>query len=375
MSDDTLASKKSTATDINRNCPYVGVLSMHPAPYRDPLFDEVHRRGKLNIQVLTLFSRDTNHGFWDLDHTIYPNISAGRAYRIGISRYIHPGIIRLLRRHRFDVIVISSIHPTMKLALLFCWATGTPYVYSSDGVFNEGLCSLGRRLRSFRDRFVALRARALFVPGGAARAYVECLGVPASRIFEGCYQLDSDKIVSSFEMMNHQRDRLREEQGISRHCFVFLMVANMTPNRRHRLLIDAFSRVAARSDCCLLLIGEGPQRRHLEDICNRYAISDAYVHSGSEPYSTAVAYAATVGLPVISSKAVGAAQDYIEDGVTGYLCDPSDVDAYARNMLQLSQDTERAKSMGRQARKRALVRDPKWAAEQFESAVASAVTP
>jgi glycosyltransferase involved in cell wall biosynthesis len=374
--------------------PWVGVLSMHPAPYRDPTYAEVSRRGRIRLQVLTLSESDGGHPFWDLEKPNYPNTFLGRGYRIGRGQCIHPGLIRLLHDFHFDAVVISSLSATMRLAMLFCWLNGVPYVYSSDGVFNERLHPVGRIVRSFRDRLVASRAGAVFVPGRAARVYVESLGVPAARVFEGCYQLDTNRIHNAVEETRMWRDRLRAELGIGQSCFVFLMVANMIPARHHQFLLNAFHVVRAHSDSYLVLIGEGPERQSLEEICQTshyenvriaggvsykdlpewYAACDAYVHSGYEPYSTAVAYAATAGLPIVSSNAVGAAQDYVVDGVTGYLCDPLDVDALAENMLRLAQDPNLAKRMGQQAQKMALARNTTWAAEQLEQAVMTAIS-
>ena len=393
MSENCSVSKNSNSAFLWPHPPLVGVLSMHPAPYRDSTYAEVSRRGRIRLQVLTLTESDGGHAFWDLEKPDYPNIFLGGGYKIGRSQCIHPGLVRLLHDFHFDAVVISSLSATMRLAMLFCWLNGIPYVYSSDGVFNGRLHPLGRVVRSFRDRLVASCAEAVFVPGRAARVYVESLGVPPHRVFEGCYQLDSEQILSSVRLARVQRDRLRAKLGISQQCFVFLMVANMIPTRCHRLLLDAFYQVSVCSDSRLVLVGEGPERRSLEKVCESkhyknvrivggvayddlakwYAVCDAYVHSGYEPYSTALAYAATAGCPIVVSRAVGAAQDYVIDGVTGYFCDPLDIDAFAKNMLLLARNPQVAKSMGEQAQRFALRRNTIWAAEQLEEAVMTAI--
>jgi glycosyltransferase involved in cell wall biosynthesis len=58
------------------------------------------------------------------------------------------------------------------------------------------------------------------------------------------------------------------------------------------------------------------------------------------------------GLPVVASR-VGGVPDLIEDGVTGLLVDPGDVDGLATALLELAADPSRREELGRAARERA----------------------
>ena len=51
------------------------------------------------------------------------------------------------------------------------------------------------------------------------------------------------------------------------------------------------------------------------------------------------------GLPLVTSNVQGV-PDYVENGVTGYMCDPMDVNAYAENLSKLTSDKELRKKIG-----------------------------
>ena len=56
--------------------------------------------------------------------------------------------------------------------------------------------------------------------------------------------------------------------------------------------------------------------------------------------------AGAYGLPVIATRSGGVA-DAVEDGKTGYLCEPEDVDGIADSVLRLLNDPDRSREMGR----------------------------
>ena len=171
------------------------------------------------------------------------------------------------------------------------------------------------------------------------------------------------------------------------------MAANVIPKRRHDLLLKAFSLVVAECpNAYLLLAGDGAdnetiarlsEEKGLKNIClagpvsfdslaPMYALADAYVHSGGEPYSTAVAYGAIAGLSIVTTAEVGAAGDYVIEDETGYLIDSKDVSGFADKMILLIRNRETTQRLGRNAGKLACRFTTERAAEQLEKAVAVA---
>jgi len=84
-----------------------------------------------------------------------------------------------------------------------------------------------------------------------------------------------------------------------------------------------------------------------------YARADVFVHASRFEGSSLVTLEAMAhGLPVVATSA-GGIPDKVEDGVTGRLVSPGDVDALAAAIAELARDGSRAE-MGRQGRARAL---------------------
>lgn len=66
---------------------------------------------------------------------------------------------------------------------------------------------------------------------------------------------------------------------------------------------------------------------------------------GFEGFGLVYLEAGAYGLPVIATRSGGVA-DAVQDGVTGYLCEPGDVDGIAEAALSLLLDQERSRKMG-----------------------------
>jgi glycosyltransferase involved in cell wall biosynthesis len=106
----------------------------------------------------------------------------------------------------------------------------------------------------------------------------------------------------------------------------------------------------------LWLVGDGPERRALEDYArehcrNRvnfggyvpyselpaaYSVANAFVHPARyEPWGVSVQEALAAGLPVLASSKVGAARDFLTPGKNGFIYDVGDIDELRRMFPQL----------------------------------------
>lgn len=73
-----------------------------------------------------------------------------------------------------------------------------------------------------------------------------------------------------------------------------------------------------------------------------------------EPFGITAVEAMSCGKPVVASK-TGGLEGIVEDGVTGYLVEPSDADGFYRALRELLDDDRKREKMGYEARKRAEV--------------------
>ena len=91
--------------------------------------------------------------------------------------------------------------------------------------------------------------------------------------------------------------------------------------------------------------------RQIEELPAFYAGAGAFVHPAlEEPWGLVINEAMASGLPVLSSRNVGAAEELVVDGKTGYLFDPRNIDEMANAMSKVAGMTQEEQlTMGRAA--------------------------
>ena len=158
------------------------------------------------------------------------------------------------------------------------------------------------------------------------------------------------------ELRQKFRQDLRQELNIPPDAFVWIAMGRLTRQKGFASLIEAFSQVEADGvGSFLLIVGDGEERRMLEDrakdvgVAQRVIflgsrsdtepllfISDAFVLSSIwEGGPLVILEAMAAGLPVVSTR-VGDASSMVEEGKTGLLVAPGDAGqlADAMNLIQ-----------------------------------------
>jgi glycosyltransferase involved in cell wall biosynthesis len=147
------------------------------------------------------------------------------------------------------------------------------------------------------------------------------------------------------------------------------VVANLRPEKRHDVLIDAAPEVLRHfPDARFAIVGGGPELRslqartvdqgvshaftfagHEEDVASRLQASDIFVlPSQSEAFPNAVLEAMAAGLPIVAS-GVGGILELIDDHRTGLLVPPCDPHALARGICRLMADQPLGARLGEAA--------------------------
>lgn len=157
---------------------------------------------------------------------------------------------------------------------------------------------------------------------------------------------------------------------------VAIMAARMFPAKDWRLLLDAARVLAAEGGWRVVALGYGPSRevlmREAEDLIRAGvvafppsvleampSIAEADVGvlltdpaaNAAEGISNAIMEYMACGLPVVCTDS-GGNPELVEDGVTGFLVPPKDVDAVVAALRTLRSDPERARRMGHEGRRR-----------------------
>jgi glycosyltransferase involved in cell wall biosynthesis len=167
---------------------------------------------------------------------------------------------------------------------------------------------------------------------------------------------------------------VRAELGLGPDAQLVLFVGRLAEEKGCRHLVEAIPAVLARfPGAVALLAGTGPEREKLEalvrrtgvaghvrflgirdDVADLLAAADVVcLPSLHEGLSLALLEAMSAGRPVVASD-IPENRVLIEPGTTGILVPASDPDGLAEGLITILSDPERARQMGRAARRHAL---------------------
>jgi glycosyltransferase involved in cell wall biosynthesis len=172
------------------------------------------------------------------------------------------------------------------------------------------------------------------------------------------------------------RAETRRQLGLSEDAFVVGWVGRMTAVKRTDDVVRALRGLVDQGvDAYLCLVGDGPDRDHLEryahelgvvkrclfvgyqdDVARFYSAIDALLlPSVNEGTPVSVIEALAAQRPAVATR-VGGTPDVIRDGVDGFLVEVGDASALSDRLAELAKNPERRAHMGAEGRKRVLGR-------------------
>jgi len=156
---------------------------------------------------------------------------------------------------------------------------------------------------------------------------------------------------------------------------LIIHVSNFRPVKRVTAVVEIFRRIHAAVPSRLLMVGDGPDLADASDRARAAGIGDSVrflgdqeqvarllsasdlflMPSAQESFGLAALEAMACEVPVVAS-CVGGVPELVEDGVTGILCRPDDLDAMANASIRLLTDEALHRRMAQAARQRAVDR-------------------
>jgi colanic acid/amylovoran biosynthesis glycosyltransferase len=151
-------------------------------------------------------------------------------------------------------------------------------------------------------------------------------------------------------------------------------VGRLSPEKGHLGLVDAFAQVLARGASAeLRLVGDGPERAHIEARIAEHGLGGRCVLVGQLPEEGALEEVAAsdvlvsasfmeglpvvlmeamaLGVPVVAPRVAGV-PELVEDGVSGILFAPADWSALAAALVRMLRDAALREKMGKAGREK-----------------------
>jgi glycosyltransferase involved in cell wall biosynthesis len=267
-------------------------------------------------------------------------------YRRSLQRHIE----RLVAEHRPDVLLAVCAWPDGVAVQQIGEDLGIPVVIKCNGSDIHQL--LGDRLRGPRILDALHRAARIVTVSGDLSRLIALHGVSGDKV---------DVVYNGVDRQLFRpiaRPAARAALGIPHEDTVLLCVANLVPIKGHHDLLRAFQLLRDRLavDARLVLVGDGPLRRALEDDVHALRLgahvtfagarpqrevpswigaSDAVcLASGNEGLPNVLVEALSCGRPVVATR-VGGVPELVRSDAYGRLVRPGDAMAMARAMQEV----------------------------------------
>jgi glycosyltransferase involved in cell wall biosynthesis len=282
-------------------------------------------------------------------------------------RYAIPGLRRALRRLKPRLVVGSESNLNLSCLLA---ARSLPRSIRPKVVLREvGSPSAAQKndpcwQNRFAYRILRLMYRnadrVITLTNGSRADLIDNFSVPADKVAA---------MLSNAVITPEVADRIAQwdgEQG--REDGLIVSVGRLSPEKNHRLLLEAVALLNRKRSCRLVLVGDGKERAALEEFVNANGLSQQVMFVGYDPdpfawlmrarlavcssiyegLCNAIIEALGCGTPVVSTDCPFGPGEILENGRYGTLVPLGDADALASAIdAALDQPVDRANLIGR----------------------------
>lgn len=268
-------------------------------------------------------------------------------------------LVAYLHNYKPDV-VIASLWPLTVLAglagrLAFRSGTTVIAVEHNDFRHNPAITSVERKLLArFGKHLYRLPKAVVAVSRGAAESVEQCAGLKAGsvRVVYNPIRAANPTLVRSSELPSlawFMRWRAKRTK--------LLAIGSLKRQKGFDLLLRAFAIVRSRLDASLLIVGEGAERRNLEDLARALRVAEHVempgfrndissiaadaslfvLSSRTEGFGNVLVEALSYGVPVVSTRCPSGPSEIISSEKLGVLCNVGDVESLAESIISALQ--------------------------------------
>jgi glycosyltransferase involved in cell wall biosynthesis len=350
------------------------ILTEIISPYRIPLFNALASNLDIDLHVIFLAETDPDLRQWRVyKEEIRFSHQVLTSWRKRLGKYnalLNRGVSSALAAAHPDVILCGGYNYVASWQALFRARNHhiPVLLWSESNVQDQ---RGGHTLVEFLKSSFISRCSGFVVPGRSAQEYLRVKKVDPEKIFTAPNAVDNELFASGAAIARANRVVRRRELNLPERYFLF--VGRLVPEKGTFDLLSAYAKLNAsvREKVGLVLVGNGESRSQLEqrsagispgvikfsgfaqreELASYYALAEALIlPTHTDPWGLVVNEAMACGLPVILSSAAGCASDLLQEGETGFLVPPRDVDALTGAMAHLADQPKLVESMGNNAR-------------------------
>ena len=309
----------------------IGILTNIPTPYRERMWESYAEIPDVSIDIYYCAKTEADRK-WKLNKAQDVNEFFLEGITIRKKIHFNPSVCRLAKSYDLWLIGGYSL-PTMQLLILLCKILRIPYVILFDGISPLRILEKETPILFLWKKFLVKGCFAWLGNGTVGNKYGRKLGLPGDKLFNQYLTVDVEHFQKNIERKREIRYSFRKRHEIDQDLFLFLYVGRLVESKGVQDLLLAFQKVKEknRHRLGLLIVGHGNYEKYLkneaekiqdvfflgfvdyERIYEVYYSADALVlPSYSDPWGLVVNEALACGIPVIVSRAVGAAQDLVE---------------------------------------------------------------
>jgi len=321
-----------------------------PTPYRLSVFRKITERYEGEFKIG--FCADAEPGrTWELNFDeINSECIKGFQWRPPFqinpfSIKINLSIISVLNTYKPDLVIMSGYtHPTIFLAVLYCWIRKIPFGIVSET--NEH-CSSISGIRWWIKKIVIypiIHLMSFGLPTGSqAKDYFVKLGCKNIPYFYFPNTPDISPIKKARTNVGSSINKayIKKKYGIDSEVPIILFVGRLILAKNPIELVSAFNNLneISKEEAILVIVGNGEQERVVQkamegnpnikripwldkpnEVYDLMSVADVFVlPSTHEPWGAVVNEALAAGCCVVTSDKVGSSYDLIEDGISGFI--------------------------------------------------------
>jgi len=332
----------------------IGVNDFAQAGAQQMIVDELNNfdRSKYELALLTFYWIDDKYTLFDL---VPPDV---KIYRLNFNNFRDIKnwfrVYQILRKYKPDVIFSYLFFSNTILRVLKPLFRYKIMILEENTYFNK------TKLKVLTDKILSyLTYKIIAISQTVKNFTADQEKISPDKFVVIHHSINYENIQSG--LRNYNKNELKQKLGFEKEDKLVINAARVNWQKNHKLLIDSFAEFSKKNTGYkLIILGEGPLRDSLTSYVKSLGLEEKIILPGykrnvydylfiseffvltskMEGFSLAGIQAMAVGLPVVSTNVAGP-DEYVVDGVSGYLIkneDPKEIAAAMQKIVDRGQD-------------------------------------